>query len=146
MPKYKGGTVVTDLEKELTSTLNRFSAENASDTPDFILAAYLIDCLKAFNRASVWRGKWYSADGVPASERHTGPEVSLFPVRKDPSAEDLDAVAEEQAVSGEVFPSYGTISWVPESNMVASWTPQERAMLGQASDKLPSGPGLACKP
>ena len=148
---------MTNLEKEIASTLNRFSAENTSDTPDFILAAYLIDCLKAFNRASVWRGKWYSHEGVPASERDSGPEVGITPSkgwsttsfsrasdpqaaaqvkRNDPSAKDLDAVAEELAVSGEVFPTY------------ASWTDQERALLGQdkASDKPLDGPGLTCRP
>jgi len=37
------------LLKELADVLNRNSAENASNTPDFILAKYLIFCLNAFN-------------------------------------------------------------------------------------------------
>ena len=40
-----------NLALELASVLNRYSQENASDTPDYILAAYLLDCLEAYNRA-----------------------------------------------------------------------------------------------
>jgi hypothetical protein len=40
---------MNDLIKELAATLNRHSMENGSDTPDFILATYLTDCLNAFN-------------------------------------------------------------------------------------------------
>jgi len=28
-------------------------------TPDFILAEFMTDCLRAFNRATVKRNKWY---------------------------------------------------------------------------------------
>lgn len=47
------------FEKELEALLNRFSQENGSDTPDFILAKYLNDCLTAWNHAVVAREKWY---------------------------------------------------------------------------------------
>lgn len=42
----------TTLERELASVLNKHCAENGSNTPDFILAEYLIACLKAFNVAN----------------------------------------------------------------------------------------------
>lgn len=48
------------LERELSDLLNRHSAENASNTPDFILAGYLNDCLAAFNRGVNARTKWYA--------------------------------------------------------------------------------------
>lgn len=60
------------LEKELTELLNRWSQENNSDTPDFILASYLLDCLRAFNVASNKRSEWYGADAT-----------SSQPLRKD---------------------------------------------------------------
>jgi len=50
---------VTQLEKDLAEVLNRHSAENGSDTPDFILATYLMDCLAAFNKINDRRQKWY---------------------------------------------------------------------------------------
>lgn len=37
--------------RELTSLLNRYSKENDSDTPDYVLAGYLIGCLRNFNCA-----------------------------------------------------------------------------------------------
>jgi hypothetical protein len=37
--------------KELTSLLNKYSKENESNTPDWILADYLQNCLKSFNHA-----------------------------------------------------------------------------------------------
>lgn len=50
------------LETELSRLLNKYSAENASDTPDFILAVYMLDCLRAFNAATERREKWYGRD------------------------------------------------------------------------------------
>lgn len=53
--------VLTPVAEEIRAVLNRYSAEAPSGTPDYILANYLIDCLKAFNEAvslrSVWRGE-----------------------------------------------------------------------------------------
>ena len=43
----------------LESLINCHSRENGSDTPDFILAEYLIDCLNAFDKATHRRVKWY---------------------------------------------------------------------------------------
>ena len=45
--------------KELASVLNKYSMENTSDTPDFILAAYLLDCLQSFAKATKRREEWY---------------------------------------------------------------------------------------
>lgn len=47
------------LESELQSLLNYHSAESGSDTPDFILAAFLLGCLDAYNKTLVEREKWY---------------------------------------------------------------------------------------
>lgn len=47
------------FEKELASVINRFSKENYSDTPDFILAQYMRDCLLAFNSAIEKRRIWW---------------------------------------------------------------------------------------
>ncbi len=39
--------------------LNKTCQENANDTPDFVLAEYLINCLKAYNEAVKARDKWW---------------------------------------------------------------------------------------
>lgn len=49
----------TELESDIAAVLNKHCAENDSNTPDFILAQYLIACLAAFNAASLAREKWY---------------------------------------------------------------------------------------
>lgn len=49
----------TQFAKGLESLINRFSQENGSDTPDFILAQYLLGCLSAWNDAVKMREKWY---------------------------------------------------------------------------------------
>ena len=50
---------MSEFQDELQSLINQHSQENGSDTPDFILAAYLSDCLKAFNAAVQNRETWY---------------------------------------------------------------------------------------
>lgn len=47
---------------ELEKLINAHSMESYSDTPDFILAEYLVDCLKAFDRASKRREEWYATN------------------------------------------------------------------------------------
>ncbi len=49
----------TQFERDLASLLNRYCRENQSDTPDFILAEYLISCLESWNFAVVAREMWY---------------------------------------------------------------------------------------
>ena len=48
-----------DLLTELAALVNRYSAENGSDTPDFILAVYLLRCLDAFDESVNARERWY---------------------------------------------------------------------------------------
>ncbi len=48
--------------KELESLLNRYSKENRSNTPDFLLAEYLIDCLKAYDNVLKKRDEWFNID------------------------------------------------------------------------------------
>jgi hypothetical protein len=56
-----------ELEQELSATLNRYSAENKSDTPDFLLARYLITCLAAYNACVNDREVWYGRHGRGAA-------------------------------------------------------------------------------
>ena len=48
-----------EFEKELASLINRYSKENESNTPDFILAGYIQYCLVAFNTATKLRDDWW---------------------------------------------------------------------------------------
>jgi len=48
-----------NFEERLAHLLNEFSKENSSDTPDFVLANYLEQCLTAFNLATHRREQYY---------------------------------------------------------------------------------------
>ncbi len=47
------------LRDDINAAINRHSREKASDTPDFILAEYIMGCLDAFDQAVRSREKWY---------------------------------------------------------------------------------------
>jgi len=49
----------TDFRKELENLVNKYSRENGSDTPDFILARYLDNALNNFDAAVKEREEWY---------------------------------------------------------------------------------------
>lgn len=79
---YENGTVALNLEREITSVLNRYSAENGSNTPDFILARYLLACLAAFDAATDQRRVWYYGDAgaaTPAFGSEDGPSSPPLP-------------------------------------------------------------------
>ena len=48
-----------NFEMELVSLINKYSIENDSNTPDFMLAEYLIVCLSKFNVIMNKRDSWY---------------------------------------------------------------------------------------
>lgn len=45
--------------EELKKLVNWFNIENKSNTSDFILAEFLVACLRAFEEASLRREKWF---------------------------------------------------------------------------------------
>jgi hypothetical protein len=52
----------TELREDLEILLNRYSRENTSNTPDFILATYMLQCLEAYETATRSREEWYGRD------------------------------------------------------------------------------------
>lgn len=54
-----GEVVMKGLRHEIEQAVNRVSAENGSNTPDMILADFLVSCLAAFDRAVLSRERWY---------------------------------------------------------------------------------------
>ena len=52
--------MVDEFKKQLEKLINLYSKENDSNTPDFILARYMRDCLDAFNKATIRRDEWHS--------------------------------------------------------------------------------------
>ena len=61
---------------ELTCLLNKYSKENGSNTPDYILANYLIQQLAAWNLAvrarEEWHGRKFSSGSLnPSDDRES---------------------------------------------------------------------------
>ena len=65
----------TEFEQELTALVNRYSMEGESNTPDFILAQYITNSLRAYNRAVQQRETWYGRDARPAFKEKTTSEA-----------------------------------------------------------------------
>lgn len=60
---------MTALEKKLSELLNSESRENESNTPDSILAEYMINCLDAFELANNKREVWYDVELKPGMRK-----------------------------------------------------------------------------
>jgi hypothetical protein len=55
-------TTIPTFERELGDLINRYSKENGSNTPDFLLADYLVRCLENWNLTVQRREKWYGRE------------------------------------------------------------------------------------
>jgi len=67
-----------EFQKELTELINKHSMENASNTPDWLLAQYLSGCLAIFTTAIQQRESWYGHDPRPSE-----PFTTVSPVRRE---------------------------------------------------------------
>lgn len=65
---------MSELTNALQGVINRASRENASGTPDFILAQYMEACLHAFEVATNQRDNWHGLNE----------KLSSFKLGKDP--------------------------------------------------------------
>jgi hypothetical protein len=59
MLNKKGDNEMEEFEKDLAILINKHSIENKSDTPDFVLARYLVKCLQSYESAILKRDEWY---------------------------------------------------------------------------------------
>jgi len=55
------------FEKELEHLINRYSVENESNTPDFLLAQFVRGCLTVFAGVTMQREHWYGRSNVPGT-------------------------------------------------------------------------------
>jgi len=60
-----------EFKEELEELINRYSKENGSDTPDFVLAEYLEACLIAFDKGVNRRETWYGHEPLFAKSYMT---------------------------------------------------------------------------
>jgi len=57
--------LIGQFKANLTDIINKHGIENESNTPDYILAKYLYNCLQAFEIATQERDKWYGIAPIP---------------------------------------------------------------------------------
>ncbi len=76
----------SEFRKQLEHDINRHCMENGSDTPDFMLADYLVGCLELFDKTIAAREKWYGrkpgllaniAESKEEIDPPSNPEVDL---------------------------------------------------------------------
>ena len=53
----------TEFERKLATLVNSVSLEQRSDTPDYMLAKYLMACLRAYEDTTLARDQWHG--GLP---------------------------------------------------------------------------------
>ena len=63
------GDLTTDFESELTVLINKYNWEHVSNTPDWVLAQYLMGCMNTFNQATQQRETWYGPNPRPTEAR-----------------------------------------------------------------------------
>lgn len=81
----------TGFGQELAALINRHSLGNESNTPDWILARLMVQCLQAFEEASLAREKWYGKSLRPGQHE---------PEPKGPRTGLLDAARQIEAIVG----------------------------------------------
>lgn len=60
---------MSKFRKDLEKLINSHSLENGSNTPDYILAEYLENCLKAFDYAVLQRTSWYRKESDDLNDK-----------------------------------------------------------------------------
>lgn len=73
MDRHRLDPHLTALERSLAHAINHSSAENRSNTPDFILAKMLATVLDAYGAAVTARDKWYGVHLYPGAPRGCPP-------------------------------------------------------------------------
>ena len=97
---------MSDFAKELEHLINRHSVENDSDTPDFILASYMMSCLSAWNTHIQQRDGWYNFVGLSKSGYVHPPIDDAFKEEIE-LATACDEIAFDSDFEGDVDPADG---------------------------------------
>ncbi len=53
------------FQKQLTQLINSHCLENESNSPDFILAEYIMGCLDSYTNAAKKRDEWHGINPTP---------------------------------------------------------------------------------
>lgn len=96
-----------DFENDLRDLINTHCRENGSDTPDYLLAEYLVGCLNAYDRAVRQRDDWVGRPFICAAANGARPAMTDAQIR-----EALIGVLEADGWA-EVYYRWGTLYGYP---------------------------------
>ena len=65
-----------NFRDEIEHVINKYSRENGSDTPDFILAEYLANTLDVFDRTVRRREQWYGRGVKEVADSETAAQLT----------------------------------------------------------------------
>ena len=116
---------MSNLRSEIACAINRNSAENGSNTPDWILATYLVRCLEAFDEATKLRDQWCGGRELPADPQ-TKPLTSFEGALGIP-AETSRPMPDAQPI---VRDDLGTIHSHDKCGVIEGWMLQIASALG----------------
>jgi hypothetical protein len=68
LPTEQQEPIQPSFRSDLEDLINKWSMENRSNTPDFILAEYLMSCLRSFEHATKARALWYKPTDTISSD------------------------------------------------------------------------------
>ena len=142
------------FEQELEALINKHSMENGSDTPDFILAAFLTGVLDVWNVAVMRREDWYT-DAETAEEVEEALQASalLPPPTFTAPAAIQDLRSELEQARKEFRAGCRQILWRSLENVdqfaeaigdvsvgeaVAAWVQDLMVMIGQSVEETPT--------
>lgn len=66
------------LREEIENAINNCCGENVSNTPDFLLAEYVMSCLDAFDVTVKKRDAWYSVHLEPCNSHFTDDRKAFY--------------------------------------------------------------------
>lgn len=69
------------FENELRDLINRHSLEGLSNTPDYVLASYLVKCMEAFNVGVRVRSEWHTSRAGEGAAANTFLGTESVPVK-----------------------------------------------------------------
>ena len=130
---------MNDLRKKIESAINSTSAENGSDTPDFILAEYLTDCLAAYDKAVTAREKWYERQELPTPFPSDNTTKSVSPTYSIPQTNPAPFVSEADARVAEFVQQISAISQAHEMWLRESFT-DKKPCTDRVDSKTPPQP------
>lgn len=106
------------LQTDLAAVLNRHCVENWSNTPDFILAGYLVGCLEVFAPAVNARESWYGRQAASPWKRDPIESVEIVTPPVEPAEQLVHRLLAASGLSTDAILRTDLIYTIPDAGPV----------------------------